>query len=318
MKKEEISLKNTKAEILEALNSALEREKNLSQLKYEPEKEEEIKKENKAIEASKENVENKIFSDELNNKFRDLEIAINAEEEKLKNLYGIEKELSNLVIVVNAGKEYMLQLENDKKVKTDELNNSLKELEETYKNRKEELEKEYEINSKNLKLQRDREIEEYTYKTKRDREIDSNKWEDEKLKRENELAKREEEAIKMLDDAKANAEYIKNLETKVDEIPTLLEKEYARGRKEVTSELEKEYKYETELLKKDFQSTIDRQTDKIETLQLELEKYNNEKVALQEKLDNAYAQIKDMATKTVESTGGVKILGNNSNDRKEQ
>ncbi len=318
MKKEEISLKNTKAEILEALNSALEREKNLSQLKYEPEKEEEIKKENKAIEASKENVENKIFSDELNNKFRDLEIAINAEEEKLKNLYGIEKELSNLVIVVNAGKEYMLQLENDKKVKTDELNNSLKELEETYKNRKEELEKEYEINSKNLKLQRDREIEEYTYKTKRDREIDSNKWEDEKLKRENELAKREEEAIKMLDDAKANAEYIKNLETKVDEIPTLLEKEYARGRKEVTSELEKEYKYETELLKKDFQSTIDRQTDKIETLQLELEKYNNEKVAIQEKLDNAYAQIKDMATKTVESTGGVKILGNNSNDRKDQ
>ena len=38
MKNEEITLKNTKAEILEALNAALEREKNLSKMKYEPKK----------------------------------------------------------------------------------------------------------------------------------------------------------------------------------------------------------------------------------------------------------------------------------------
>ena len=36
MKKEEISLKNTKAEILEALNEALEREKSLSKIKSDP------------------------------------------------------------------------------------------------------------------------------------------------------------------------------------------------------------------------------------------------------------------------------------------
>ena len=40
MKKEEISLKNTKAEILEALNEALEREKSLSKIKSDPIKEE--------------------------------------------------------------------------------------------------------------------------------------------------------------------------------------------------------------------------------------------------------------------------------------
>ncbi len=38
MKKEEITLKNTKAEILEALNEALEREKDLEKTKYEPQK----------------------------------------------------------------------------------------------------------------------------------------------------------------------------------------------------------------------------------------------------------------------------------------
>ena len=43
-----------------------------------------------------------------------------------------------------------------------------------------------------------------------------------------------------------------------------------------------------------------------------------EKESLQLKLDQSYNQIKEMATKTVEATGGVKILGNNSNDASKQ
>ena len=80
MKKEEITIKNTKAEILDALNEALEREKNMQQMKYEPEKEEKKQKVEKAIEVTRENVEKKIFSEELNKKFQDLEIAIQEEE----------------------------------------------------------------------------------------------------------------------------------------------------------------------------------------------------------------------------------------------
>ena len=145
MKKDEITLKNTKAEILEALNEALEREKELEKAKYEPQKEEEKRKKEKAIEVTKENVEQKIFSEELNNKFKDLEIAIKAEEEKLKELYGIEKELSNLVVIVNAGKDYMAKLENEKNTKIEKINSEIKELEEEYQSKKEELEKEYEM-----------------------------------------------------------------------------------------------------------------------------------------------------------------------------
>ena len=35
---------------------------------------------------------------------------------------------------------------------------------------------------------------------------------------------------------------------------------------------------------------------------------------MQNKLDQAYNQIKEMATKTVEATGGVKILGNSATE----
>lgn len=316
MKKEEITLKNTKAEILDALNAALEREKNLSSIKSNPEKEEKEKTISKAIEVSKVNVEQKIFSEELNKKFNDLETAIAAEEEKLKELYAIEKELNNLTLVINAGKDCVADIENKKQLETEKLQNSIKQLEEEYKMKTEELKTEYENKAKSLKLERDREIEEYTYKTKREREINNNKWEDEKREREEKLAKAEEETNKLLEEAKANAEYLKQLETKVNEIPELLEKEYERGKKETTTNLEKEHKYAIELLKKDFKNTIDRQEDKIVSLKEELEKSNNLNTTLQEKLDKAYEEVKELATKTVESTGGVKILGNTQNDNK--
>lgn len=316
MKKEEITLKNTKAEILDALNEALEREKNMAKMKYEPEKEEKKQKVEKAIEVTRENVEKKIFSEELNKKFQDLEIAIQEEERKLKELYGIEKELNNLVIVVNAGKDYIIDLENNKKKKANEINEEIKRLEEEFKTKEEELEKEYETKSRNLKIERDRENEEYSYKIKREREISNNKWEDEKKEREKQLAKREQEIKELSEEAEAKAEHIKELENKVDEMPAQLEKEYTRGRKEATAELEKENKYVTQLLKKDYENTIDRQNDKIESLKEEITKANAEKNAMQEKLDQAYNQIKEMATKTVEATGGVKILGNNGADAK--
>lgn len=312
MKKEEITIKNTKAEILDALNEALEREKNMAQMKYEPEKEEKKQKAEKAIEISRENVEEKIFSEELNNKFKNLELAIEEEENKLKELYGIEKELNNLIVVVNGGKDYIAELENKKRKKTEEIEKDIKELEEEYKNKKEELEKEYDIKTKKLKIDREREEEEYNYKIKREREISNNKWEDEKQKRESELAQKEEEVEELLEEAESKAEHIEELEKKVEEIPSLLEKEYTRGRKEATAEIEKENKYATALLKKDYENTIERQNDKIEVLKEEITKSNNERTTLQEKLDQAYSQIKEMATKTVEATGGVKILGNNN------
>ena len=239
-----------------------------------------------------------------------MELAIEAEEEKLKNLYGIENELINLVVVINAGKDYMAELENNKKVKLEEMNNSIKALEEQYKIKQESLEKEYEAKARTLKIERDRETEEYTYKTNREREISNNKWEDEKKERETELSRKEEKAKEILKEAEDKQEHITELENKVNDIPSLLEKEYASGRKEASSEIEKENKYAIELLKKDFQNTIDRQNDKIESLQEEVKKVNTEKDSLQSKLDQAYLQIKEMATKTVESTGGVKIIGN--------
>lgn len=316
MKKEEISLKNTKAEILDALNEALEREKNNNKMKSNPEKEEKERKVKEAIEVSRVNVEQKIFSDELIKKYNDLELAIQAEEEKLKNLYGIEGELNNLTLVINAGKDFLADLESKKELESEKLKTSIKELEDLYKTKSEELQKEYDLKSRNLKVERDRELEEYTYKTKREREIANNKWEDEKKSREVNLKTMEEETKKLLEEAREKENHLHELEKQVEEFPKLLQAEYTKGQKETSDSMTKENKYQMELLKKDFQNTIDRQADKIASLEAELEKMVTLNANLQEKTDKAYVQMKELATKTVEASGGVKILGNNQVDNK--
>lgn len=315
MKKEEITLKNTKAEILEALNQALEREKNINKTKSDPQKEEVERKKKESISESKENIKQNIFSDELITKFKNLEMAIEALEEKLKNLYGLEGELNNFTLVVNAEKDFLADLEIKKKVEIEKLETSIQELEAEYKKKNKELEEEYATKAKALKLERDREVEEYDYKLKREREIVNNKWEDEKKIREVNLKNLEDEAKKKLKEVTEKETYLKELEQKVEGIPEMMLKEYERGRKEATAELKKEQEYQTELLKKDFQNTIDRQADKIKSLEGELEKISALNVSMQDKMDKAYVEMKELATKTVEANGQVKIFSNNQADK---
>lgn len=312
MKKEEITLKNTKQEILDALNEALLREKNIAKTKSNPVLEEKERQVKEAVQETKKNVDDNVFSENLIKKFKDLELAIATEEEKLKNLYGIEQELSNLTLAVNASKDIITELEDKKKRETIKIEGEIKDLEEEFNRKSKELSKEYDLKSQSIRVERERENEEYEYKIKRERELDKNAWEDEKKVREATLKAKEEEASKLLNEAKEKEKYIAELEDKVSDIPNLLIKEYEKGKKEVTIELEKEHKYQIELLKKDYQNTVDRQNDKIESLNLEIEKVNVLNVSLQEKMDKAYLELKELATKTVEANGGVKILGSNN------
>jgi hypothetical protein len=101
----EITGKNTKAEILDALNKALLRAEAAEKGKLNPEKTEKERVEKKAIETTKSAVEQNIFSKELIDKFNDLQVAIAAEERRLQELYGVGRELQKLALIIEAEKE---------------------------------------------------------------------------------------------------------------------------------------------------------------------------------------------------------------------
>lgn len=103
------------------------------------------------------------------------------------------------------------------------------------------------------------------------------------------------------------------LAKKVEAIPELLANEYEKSKMETTKELTKDFKHEKDLLVSEYKNTIDRQNDKIEILEKEIEKLTSINTSLQEKMDKAYSELKELATRTVEANGGVKILGSNNN-----
>lgn len=313
MNEQEITLKNTKAEILDALNNALKRAELAEKGKLNPEKTEKERIEKKAVETAKRAVEQNIFSKELNDKFNDLQTAIATEENRLQELYGVGKELQKLALVIESGKDRIAVTESENSAKTEEAKERLEQLKSEYSQKNAELQIEYDATVKKQKLERSREAEEFQYNLTRAREKENNAWADEKAAREAVLLKKEQQAAELLAEAESKSEYIKALETKVDGIAAQIEAEKKAAVNSACEELRREFEYKSALTEKDYKNTIIRLEDKIAYLEKELESANKSSGTLQSKLDKAYSEIRELATKTVESASGVKIIGNTEN-----
>lgn len=81
-------------------------------------------------------------------------------------------------------------------------------------------------------------------------------------------------------------------------------------------ELQIEHEHHVALLEKDYTNSINQLEFKVESLSQDLDKSNNLNNLLQEKLDQSYVEMKDLAAKTVESASGVRIIGNTTNENK--
>ena len=160
---------------------------------------------------------------------------------------------------------------------------------------------------------RAREEEEYTYNRDRQRQIEENEWNDKKEEEEKELEKRVAEVTKREEALTDQSDYIIELEGKVNSIPTLVEEAKAEGVKQGKADADKSNAFEVRALKKENEYNTNMLNDKIERLTSDLENVKSEKADLQARLDDAYTRMNELAMKTTESTGGVKILNSTSN-----
>ena len=309
MEDQEITMKNTKAEILDALEAARRRADAAEKGRLNPEKTEKVAAEKRAITSAQKAIEQNIFSVELTNKWNDLQTAISAEEARIQELYGVSRELQKLALVIESGNERLSAIEAEKTAKTEEAQASLERLRLEYTQKKAELQAEYDEAAKRLKQDRTREQEEYQYTQTRTRAKENNTWDDEKATREAELAKTETRISELLAEVEAKAEHTRALESKVDGIPAMLEAEKAAAIEATTAALLKDHEHKAALLAKDAESTVARLNDKVAYMEKELGLAAKTNIDLQSKLDKAYAEMKELATKTVESASGVKILG---------
>jgi len=312
---QEITMKNTKAEMLEALNAAMSRAKLAESNKLNPVKMEKEKVEKKAVESAKASVEQNIFSTELINKFKDLQSAINTEEARLQELYGVSSELQKLALIIESGRDKQTQIDAENTAKVENATQSLDNLRTEYIQKKSDLQEEYETLSKKLKIERTREAEEFQYNLKREREKEAFAWADEKSTREAALARKEEYVATLLEEVEAKVEYIKTLELKVENIPSLIESEKKTAIQTACAEINREHEFKSTMAEKDYQNTLARKDDKIVHLEKELDAAAKTNTSLQNKLDKAYSELRELATKTVESASGVKIIGGSAEQK---
>lgn len=319
-----ITMKSTKQEIMDAYLAAKKTLDEQASMKDDPVATAKAEQEAQIIASAEVTVNEDILNPAIIEKYKKLNAAIELKTKELNNLYGIEFEANSLVAIINAHKDKISEIETNYKQKTEllqkEYNQKKAELDEDIANLK--LEKQNILDSINTEAnearaevakKRAREEEEYTYNRDRQRKIEENEWNDKKEEEEKELEKRVAEVTKREEALTDQSDYIIELEGKVNSIPTLVEEAKAEGVKQGKADADKSNAFEVRALKKENEYNTNLLNDKIERLTSDLENVKSEKADLQARLDDAYTRMNELAMKTTEATGGVKILNSTSN-----
>lgn len=314
-----VTLKSTKNEIFEAYNAMKEKLDAMDAMKDDPMAEVEKAEKARISESAKKIVEENILSQEIVSSYKDLQTDIEAKKKTLKELYNIEVGANSMVALINAHKEKEVELKAKYEAMKAELDAEIadkkammkSEIDELIKMKQEELSarrKENEDLKKAIAVERRREEEEYEYNLKRKHKQENDAWSDEKAIREKILADKEAGVLLREKAVSEKEEYIVALEKKVSEIPTLVETAKEEGIKKGKSDSDKSHAFETRTI--ETKNTYEQKAlqDKIVRLENDLADVKAANEILQDKLDSAYTQMKELASETVKSSGGVKIL----------
>lgn len=319
-----ITMKSTKQEIMEAYEEAMKKIAESESGKDDPVAAAKAENDKKIIESAQMIVEDNILNPVIIERYENLKNAIEMKNKELQELYGIETKANSLVAMINAYKDKEIELKDKYNARTKELDDEFTKKELILKEEIASLEKSKEdlINkiqnesnelTKSLNKKHKREEEEYEYNLKRSRKVENDRWEDEKAAREKELTEREA-AVKADETELADrTSYIEELEKKVEEIPELIQDAKDKAFAEGKAKADKSNAFEVRALKQQNDYNTQILEDKVDRLYSEVDCLKAEKANLQAKLDDAYAQMRELAAETVKSTGGVKILSGQNN-----
>lgn len=309
---EKITSKSTKSQILDAYNKAIKKLNEIEASKDDPvsQKESQMKKE--TFEAADKIVAMGILNPEITGQYKSLELAIEMKKNELKDLYDLEVEANSLTAMINAHKDTQRELEEEAKENKKAIEAEIKALEAGLKAKEEEVENEVAEERERVSKIRQREEEEYQYNLKRKRQLEDDEWEDDKKARESVIASKEEDLTNKEKELLEKETYIADLEDKVASIPDQVTSAYEEGKKEGKAKADKSNAFEVRSLETKHEYEVQNLQNQIDRLEQDLETEKSKNNDLQNKLDDAYTQMRELATNTVQSVGGVKILSNDT------
>jgi len=319
----QITLSNTKKEMLEAYNELLKQlqEKEAQQIVPEKKAEEKTAREvvktadSLTIDGVVQGINTLKFeigkllneiSDKLENevkRFGDIQAAIAVKEKELQEVYEISRAAQSLAALIEAHNREKEEFEQEMSRRREEL---AREIESTRQQWNSEVEKHKELlkeQQEEERKHREREKEEYLYDFARHKKVELDKLQDEKEKQkrdfQQEIEEKEKELLERENEVKTREEELALLRKKVDNFPKELEAATSRVTKETTERLQKEFTNTEALLKKDFAGEKNVFLTKIESMEKTIKQQQEEIDKLSRQLESAYKRIEDIAVKTV-------------------
>lgn len=259
-------------------------------------------------ESAKKTIELNILAPEIIKGYNDVQEAVELAKKELAEIQEVKEAIIDTEAVIMAkenllsAKEATAQEELLKiKAETDGLIAKAKE-------RIAQLEIDFDEKKAQLEKERKREAEDFAYNQKRERKIEDDKWADIKADRERKVADRETAVTERELALSAREAEIQELEIKVAGIPDAISQAKADAYAEAKKSFDKEKAIETNAVKKNAEWEIKMANMEKDRAIEDLATANAKIASLESKLEAAYASMNTLATTTVQSTGGVKIL----------
>lgn len=245
-------------------------------------------------------------------KLETIQNAIGIEEKKLEDLYGLSAGTDSLAAILLAQKEQKEQFETVMELRKEELTAQIAKTREQWEKEKalhEEVTKaEKEINAKLRK----REEEEYNYTIRQKRRQEQDDYDQKKSRQEAELKEQK------LNFEKEFSEREKQLKESEEELSTLreesagfqakLEAAVQTAQKETENHLKTIYNYEKELREKEMQGIVNLKDHQVKSLEAKIKEMETQLKEAGIKVDISEKTVKDIALKAIETSSKPQII----------
>lgn len=245
-------------------------------------------------------------------KLETIQNAIEIEEKRLKELYGLSSNADSFSALLLAQKEQKEQFEQEMATRREELAHQIAEIRVQWDKEKATHEENLKAEKETTARLRKREEEEYTYATQQKRKQEQDEYNNKKARQDAELKEQRSTFEKEFAEREKNIleseNELKALRAASDEYPAKLAEAVRDAQSETENRLQTVHKYEKELQAKETQGILNLKDLQIKSLEAKIKEMESQVREAAAKVDTSEKTVKDIALKAIENAGKTQVI----------
>lgn len=245
-------------------------------------------------------------------KLETIQNAIEIEEKRLKELYGLSSNADSFSALLLAQKEQKELFEQEMAAKKEQLSLQIAETRAQWDKEKAAHEENLKAEKETTARLRKREEEEYTYATQQKRKQEQDEYNNKKARQDAELKEQRSAFEKEFAEREKNIleseNELKALRTASDEYPAKLAEAVRDAQSETENRLQTVHKYEKELQAKETQGILNLKDLQIKSLEAKIKEMESQVREAAAKVDTSEKTVKDIALKAIENAGKTQVI----------